>query len=307
MSRIEVTVTASATEALLLEANLIKRLKPRYNVQLRDDKSFPYIQLPLRTNIRGSRFIAVRAADQTVLRSLSQQRGDAGDAAAAAEAVSRAPMRGYVLREPVASVPAIPDRRCRAPCVRLVAPEDYAQDVADTIRVLDGRNTEVIADLGRRMESRRRRSSSKTRHVCATRSRCSSTSSPARPSRGPRRRISTRSPSRGKAAILRRRSYVRGGRNLGSSNYFQRAGSAARRRRCRLFLAQYYLARGAPAEILVNLPLEDCDVLESALRERSGHAVRIRRNIRGTRARWLAMARTNAELGSACAPRAARR
>jgi excinuclease ABC subunit C len=91
--------------------------------------------------------------------------------------------------------------------------------------------------------------------------------------------------------------FVRGGRNLGSSNYFPRGGLGGEEEALAAFLAQYYLARGAPAEILVNLPLEDCDVLESALRERSGHSVRIRRNIRGTRARWLAMARTNAELG----------
>jgi len=299
MSRIEVTITASATEALLLEANLIKRHRPRYNVQLRDDKSFPYIQLataheyPRISFYRGPRSEPNRyfgpypssvATRETLL--LLQKLFRVRQCEDTFFANRSRPCLQYQIG------------RCRGPCVRLVSPEDYAQDVADTIGVLNGRNTEVIADLGRRMEAasqalkfedagRLRDQISMLKQIQAgqtvTRTRAEDIDAVAIAGQGGDYCVSV--------------VFVRGGRNLGSSNYFPRGGLGGEEEALAAFLAQYYLARGAPAEILVNLPLEDCDVLESALRERSGHSVRIRRNIRGTRARWLAMARTNAELG----------
>ena len=91
--------------------------------------------------------------------------------------------------------------------------------------------------------------------------------------------------------------FVRGGRNLGSSNFFTRGGLGGEAEVLAAFLGQHYLAREAPAEILVSQAVEDSDLLEAALGERSGHAVRVRAGVRGTRARWVAMARANAELG----------
>jgi excinuclease ABC subunit C len=91
--------------------------------------------------------------------------------------------------------------------------------------------------------------------------------------------------------------FIRGGRNLGSTNFFPRGGLGGEREALAGFLTQYYLAREAPDEILVSEPIEDGDVLEAVLRERAGREVPIRSVVRGTRARWLAMARTNAELG----------
>jgi len=91
--------------------------------------------------------------------------------------------------------------------------------------------------------------------------------------------------------------FVRGGRNLGSSNFFTRGGLGGEAEVLAAFLGQYYLAREAPEEILVSQSVEDIDLLEAVLGERSGHAVRVRSNVRGTRARWVGMARANAELG----------
>jgi len=91
--------------------------------------------------------------------------------------------------------------------------------------------------------------------------------------------------------------FVRGGRNLGSTSFFPRGGLGGEREALAGFLAQYYLGREPPDEILVNVAVDDADLLEAALRERAGRAVPIRSAVRGTRARWLAMARTNAELG----------
>jgi excinuclease ABC subunit C len=91
--------------------------------------------------------------------------------------------------------------------------------------------------------------------------------------------------------------YVRGGRNLGSSNYFPKGGLGGEREMLAAFLAQYYLSREAPVEVLVPHPVEGAAVLEEALSQKAGHAVRIRGSVRGTRARWLEMARHNADLG----------
>jgi excinuclease ABC subunit C len=91
--------------------------------------------------------------------------------------------------------------------------------------------------------------------------------------------------------------FIRGGRNLGSNNFFPRAGLAEAGELLSGFLGQYYLGREAPDEILISEPIEDADLLEATLSEHMKKAIQIRPNVRGVRARWLNMARTNAEIG----------
>ncbi|MEO1576294.1 MAG: excinuclease ABC subunit UvrC, partial [Pseudomonadota bacterium] len=90
--------------------------------------------------------------------------------------------------------------------------------------------------------------------------------------------------------------YIRGGRNIGSRSYFPRAPSATPPQEIMsAFVAQYYLARGAPQEILLDVDLDDGDWLGDALSEKAGRRVRIKSRVRGDRAAWVQMARTNAE------------
>jgi len=83
----------------------------------------------------------------------------------------------------------------------------------------------------------------------------------------------------------------------GQHHFFPRAGLAEESELLSGFLAQYYLGREAPGEILISQPIEDADLLEATLSERLERSVRIRSGVRGVRARWLEMARTNAEIG----------
>jgi excinuclease ABC subunit C len=150
---IQVTVTRSETEALILEYNLIKEHQPRYNVLLRDDKSFPYIQLALdhdypRLNYyRGSRERPGRYF------------GPFPNAYAARETLHHV-QKVFRIRNCRDSYFAHRSRpclqyqigRCSAPCVDVISREDYARDVQAAVRVLEGRNTEVADELARRMD-----------------------------------------------------------------------------------------------------------------------------------------------------------
>ena len=151
---IEVTVTGSDTEALLLEFNLIKKLKPRYNIMLRDDKSFPFLYLtthqkfPRLSFYRGSRqrpgrffgpYPSSLAVRETLLQLQKLFRLRSCEDSYF-EHRSR-PCLQYQIR------------RCSAPCVGLVSDADYAADVAAAVRVLEGRNHEVAQELTARMET----------------------------------------------------------------------------------------------------------------------------------------------------------
>jgi excinuclease ABC subunit C len=296
---IEVTATASETEALLLEYNLIKRHRPRYNVTLRDDKSFPYLYItteqdyPRISFYRGTRKLPgrffgpypnARATRETVL--LLQKLFLLRPCSDTFFANRSRPCLQYQIK------------RCSGPCVGLISVENYKQDVDDAIKVLEGRGAELIDDLAQRMEE----AAQQLAFERAARLRDQIN--------GIKAIHSTQSVTRNvtedidAVALFSRGGdpcvsivFVRGGRNLGSTNFFPRAGLAEESELLSGFLAQYYLGRDAPGEILISQPIEDADLLEATLSERMERSVRIRSGVRGVRARWLEMARTNAEIG----------
>ncbi len=298
VARVEITVTASETEALLLEYNLIKQHRPRYNVLLKDDKSFPYIHL---TAHEFPRLAYYRGAGRQPGRFF----GPYPNSVAARETLQF--LQKLLRLRPCEdtffanrSRPCLQHQigRCSAPCVGLVTRAAYAQDIADAVQVLQGRNNELIVELGSRMESAAERlqfeSAARFRDQIAmlkqiqasqavTRIGGADIDAVALAGTGPEFCVSV--------------VFVRGGRNLGSTNFFPKGGLGGEREALAGFLAQYYLSRESPDEIIVSQPVEDADMLEAALQERAGRVVPIRSGVRGTRARWLEMARTNAELG----------
>ncbi len=299
IANIEVTATASETEALLLEYNLIKRHRPRYNVTLRDDKSFPYLYItteqdyPRISFYRGTRKLPgrffgpypnARATRETVL--LLQKLFLLRPCSDSFFANRSRPCLQYQIK------------RCSGPCVGLISVENYRQDVADAIKVLEGRGAELIDDLAQRREE----AAQQLEFERAARLRDQIN--------GIKAIHSTQSVTRNvtedidAVALVSHGGdhcvsivFVRGGRNLGSSNFFPRAGLAEAGELLSGFLAQYYLGRDAPGEILIDRPIDDADLLEATLSQRLERSVRIRSGVRGVRARWLEMARTNAEIG----------
>ncbi|MBB6092172.1 excinuclease ABC subunit C [Povalibacter uvarum] len=300
ISNVEVTVTASETEALLLEYNLIKRHKPRYNVALRDDKSFPYLYIstdhdyPRISFYRGSRS-----------RMPGKFFGPYPNAKATRETLLL--LQKLFLLRPCSdsffanrSRPCLQHqiKRCSGPCVELIAKDAYAQDVSDAMKVLEGRGAELLDDLAQRMEQaaqqlefeRAARLRDQIHGIKAihsvqavTRNTSNDIDAVALVSNAGEHCVS----------IV----FVRGGRNLGSNNFFPRAGLAEAGELLSGFLVQYYMGREAPDEIVISEPIEDADLLEATLTERMGKTVKIRSSVRGVRARWLEMAHTNADIG----------
>lgn len=301
---IEVTVTHTETEALILENHLIKALRPRYNVLLRDDKSYPYIHLsddefPRLGVHRGSRSRPGRYF------------GPYPSAGAVKESLSLLqklfPVRqcenGFYRNR---SRPCLQYQieRCSGPCVGLVDRETYMEDVRHAVLFLEGRSSQVIDDLAQRMEA----ASAALEFEAAARYR----DQIARLSRVQEKQYV--SGERGDldvvAAVTRagvacvQVFSIRGGRNLGNKAFFPRnAEQVAVGEVLGAFLPQYYLGhndRGVPPEVLVNAEPEDAGMLAAALGEQSGRQVAIRSRLRGERARWVAMAVENAEhaLGS---------
>ena len=298
IANVEVTVTASDIEALLLEYNLIKKHRPRYNITLRDDKSFPYLYLSTQQDFprisfyRGTRKLPGKFFGPYPSASATR------DTLALLQKIFRLrPCEDSYFANRSRPCLQFQIQRCSGPCVGLVTKSAYAQDVADAIKVLEGRSDELIGELGGRMEAAANelhfeRAARLRDQIHAIKSIQSG-------------QVMSRGSGDFDAVALVGESgqyciavvFVRGGRNLGSANFFPKAGLEEGADLLSAFLAQYYLSRTAPPEILVNFEVDDADVLAATFTERSGHAVRIRQQVRGTRARTVEMAQTNAELG----------
>ena len=299
-ARVEVTVTSTEQDALLLEQNLIKEHRPRFNVVLRDDKSYPWIyvstaqEFPRFEFHRGSRrapgrFLGPWPSASAVRETLGQLQKlfRVRQCSESFYANRTRPCLQYQIR------------RCTAPCVGLVSAEDYRRDVDDALLFLEGRNEAVLASLVGRMEQASATLDFETAAVL-------------RDQVALVRRIQAEQVIAGTgieeadvigvhqaegqacvAVVL-----IRGGRVLGSRTWFPRVVPGTDDEEVvSAFISQHYFRESPPAEILVPVALPDGAVLEAALKSRG--SCRIRDRVRGTRRRWLDMATTNARQGLA--------
>jgi excinuclease ABC subunit C len=298
IARIEIAVTHTEAEALILENNLIKSLQPKYNVLLRDDKSYPYIYLssdltyPSLSFRRGSRsgkgryfgpypsagatrdtlqllqkLFPVRQCEESFFRNRSR------------------PCLQYQIK------------RCSGPCVDLVSPEGYAADVAHAVMFLQGKTTAVVDDLVRRMEQASQ--ALEFEQAALYRDQIQTL-----------RRIQERqyvSGERGDLDIVAlavqggsaciQVFFIRSGRNLGNKAFYPSVPSEASEQTVlAAFVSQYYLDKPVPAEIILSKKLEDQPLIEEVLSRQANRKVRLSNAVRGERARWLKMARGNADI-----------
>lgn len=299
VANVEVTVTGSEIEALLLECNLIKQQRPRYNVMLRDDKSFPYIHLS--TGHPFPRFSFYRGAKRLPGRFF----GPYPNAYAVRETLLALqklfrvrPCEDTFFANRSRPCLQFQIKRCSAPCVGEIAREAYAQDVADAIKVLEGRDQELIGELAQRMDEAATRL--EFERAARLRDRIQAV-------KGIQASQSMNARGDGDLDVIAMAEqagqvcvsivFVRGGRNLGTANFFPKPGIAEREALLASFVTQYYLAHEAPAEIVVDGEIEEGELVAQSIAQRVSHPVSVRSNVRGQRARWLDMARNNAELG----------
>ena len=297
---IEITVTNTETEALLLEQTLIKSHRPTYNIQLRDDKSYPYILLtsgdsyPRLGFYRGSRKRSGRFF------------GPYPSANATRETL-QVLQKVFKVRQCQDSYfnnrsrPCLQYQieRCTAPCVKAISPEDYARDVHYSTLFLQGKSDALTKELTSNMEAAAEKEDFERAAVIRDQI------------LGLRRMqedqiVANQGDDADIVAAEIMQSYVcvhviyvRAGRIIGSKNFYPRFKLANDvGELLSAFVSQSYLgddkAASIPAEIIVPTVLEDGEGLREALAYVAGRKIKLSMRVRGHRAKWLQLAVTNA-------------
>jgi len=296
--RVDVTVTRSEGEALLLENNLIKELAPRYNILFRDDKSYPYLM------ISGHKFPQIRFYRGT-LDKKHQFFGPFPNAWAVRESIQIL-QKVFRLRTCDDSVYSNRSRpcllhqiaRCSAPCVNLIAEADYARDVRDAARFLSGRSQEVLGELQTTMQARAEALAFE--EAAAIRDRIGALS---RVLQAQGAEAANETDVDIIAAVVRgglacvSLAMVRGGRHLGDKQFFpQHVDDAGAGDVLAAFMVQHYPGRFIPTTIVINLDLEDVEELAEALSSDAGRKINVVRFPQEQRRLWLTMAEKNAAI-----------
>jgi len=289
--RIEVTLTHTEDEALLLENSLIKDQSPRYNISYRDDKSYPYVRFTAHRYPRISYYRGAKTGQDRYI-------GPFPSASAVRETLGTL-QKLFRLRPCRDSFFAHRDRpclqhqikRCSAPCVGLISEAEYAQDLAHAQRMLEGKADDLAVELTTEMETaaealdferaaRLRDQISALKRVRESRALTGGAEDLDVIAVAPHASSSC-------VAVIS----VRDGVNLGHSSHFPRHPPHAEVvELLDSFLSQHYLEQPAPPEILISHPLEEVELLEAALSQRAGRKVVINHPQRGPKQRLLEMA-----------------
>jgi len=301
IASVQTTVTTSAAEALLLEQNLIKEHRPRYNVVLRDDKSYPYIYIstaadyPRVSYQRGARkakgkYIGPYPSASSVKRSLRlvQKLFHVRQCEDSYFRNRSRPCLQYQIK------------RCTAPCVDRISPEDYKRDVDMTIRVLEGKSQEVVQDLASRMEVASEalefETAARLRDQIGSLKAVSDLSTDMRNDGNADYVAAATSGGQSCVQVF----FVRNGINLGNKAFYPATPMGSTSAEIlNAFVAQFYLQHDLPREIITTEPVEDAELLQEVFSARLGVNVSLVHKVRSERAKLQTLAMTNAEIGLA--------
>ena len=289
--------TRTETEALLLEQNLIKQLKPRYNVLLRDDKSFPQIlvtkthEFPMIKKHRGAK----------------REKGNYYGPFASAGAVNRTLaqlQRAFQLRNCTDSMfesrtrPCLQYqiKRCTAPCVDYIAKDDYMAQVSDAERYLSGRSTEIQEKLAQQMHEAsdqmefERAAALRDRIKALTQVQTSQGINPRTVSEAD---LIALHMEKGQACV--QVFFIRAGQNWGNRDFYPRVMSdISEAEVMEAFIGQFYDNKEPPKQLILSHAIENNDLMQDALGEKLGRKVEILLPQRGEKAELINNALRNA-------------
>ncbi|MCW0205917.1 excinuclease ABC subunit UvrC [Achromobacter veterisilvae] len=301
VARLEVTVTRSEAEALILENNLIKSLKPRYNILFRDDKSYPYLLI---TGHAWPRIAYYRGATNK----RGQYFGPFPNAWAVRETIQIL-QKVFRLRTCEDTVFANRSRpcllhqigRCSAPCVGAIEAGEYERDVGRAVRFLNGEAKDVMGEI----ESRMLQASSELRfeEAAALRDQMGSLARVLHQQTmenvsGEDTDIIAVAIAGGKVCV--NLAMVRGGRHLGDKPFFpSHAEGEAAPQVLEAFVAQHYTDNALPPVLVCSHALPDSGLIDLLVEQAGGRPSRVLTRPQGTRRAWLEQAGKNAEMALA--------
>ena len=295
----DVTVTNTEAEALILENTFIKKYRPRYNVLLRDDKSYPYI---IMTDHQHPRLGFHRGARRTK----GEYFGPFPNGAAVRESL-RLMQKIFPVRQCEDSYYRARSRpclqyqlqRCLAPCVNVCTDEEYDEQVRFAKRFLQGKNQQVIDELVSKMEQasealdfeRAARYRDQIAMLRRTQERNSVT--------GSQQELDVIGLTRGNGMVTVQMLFIRDNHLQGSRSYFPKVpADTSDEEVLRAFLLQFYLSdtagRKAPAEIVLPTAVERDEVLAEVMGQALNKKVRLLQNVRGERKQYQQLAHKNA-------------
>lgn len=302
ITRIETTVTRSEAEALLLENTLIKSLMPKFNVVFKDDKSYPYLRFTAHTFPRIAYYRG--AVDKR-----AQYFGPYPNAWAVKDSIQllQKVFRLRTCEDTVFTNRSRPCllhqiQRCSAPCVKLIEPDAYAQDVDRAVRFLRGNTDDIMHELEDRMEHLS--TDLKFEQAAAVRDQIGALAKVLHQQSVDQSGTGTDADvlavaSDGVHACVNL-AMVRGGRHLGDKpNFPARLSEGSEPAEVlEAFISQHYLTQTVPPTLVINADV-DTDELSAILSEAAGRRVQIVRHPQEQRRRWLEMAEANAKLALA--------
>lgn len=299
---IEVTVTGTEAEALILENNIIKAFRPRYNVLLRDDKSYPYIYISTQERFPRLSFHRGARVDK------GRYFGPFPNATAVRESLRLLqqlfqvrPCEDSIFRNRTRPCLQYQIRRCTAPCVDLVDDETYRTDVDHAVMFLEGASDKVAKALMARMDAAASalefERAARYRNQIATLKQIQQRQYVS----GLGGNIDVVAVKNQGAVAIVEVFFIRNGQNLGNKTFYpQHIIGLNASEILDAFLPQYYLthsvAENLPDEIFISNTVPSQHLLEKALTERYGRKITVNNRPRGERAQWLALAIKNAEI-----------
>ena len=292
---IEITITHTEGEALLLESNLIKELRPRYNVLMRDDKSYPYI------------FISDKSAYPRIALHRGARKkkgmylGPYPNATSVRESIHLL-QKMFLIRQCEDTTFANRSRpclqyqikRCTAPCVGYISEKAYGNDIDHAVLFLQGKSEQVISELVSDMEVAAEKQNFEKAAVY-------------RDQISHLRKVTERqyiSADKGDIDVIACSTeggqacvqvfYIRNGLNLGNRGFFPSLPEELTAEEIlTAFVPQFYLKRDVPGEIIVSSALSEAKLIEEVLSQQAKHKVKLTNNVRGERAKWIEMALNN--------------